>query len=127
MRHIMMRFAHGRRSRHHATASNLAVWACLLALLAAGLVAVGPSAASAAQAPVSGVAASSLPFAIADFDGDLRPDIASIQSVQSGQSDPANDSSYWIQLQLSSSGRRLIRLDAPAGGLVGEGRGAKRE
>jgi hypothetical protein len=57
-------------------------------------------------------------FAIADFDGDVRPDLASIQA------DP-NDSgntNYCIQFELSSVGRRSISLVAPAGGLSIEAR-----
>jgi hypothetical protein len=57
-------------------------------------------------------------FAIADFDGDLRPDLASIQagSNRFGATD------YWIQLQLSAAGRQSIRVVAPAGGLWIEAR-----
>jgi hypothetical protein len=126
MRHIMMGLAHIRRTSHCATAHALALWPCWVALLTIGLVAVSPSIARAAQAPISGAASGSaapaLPFAIADFDGDRRPDLASIQTGESTQSDAASDCSYWIQLRLSSSGRRLIRLVAPAGGLLIEAR-----
>jgi hypothetical protein len=61
-----------------------------------------------------------LPFAIADLDGDLRPDYASIQtgSNNSGGTD------YWLQLHLAA-GRQSIRLVAPAGGLVIEARTAR--
>src|SRR5271168_4044677 len=54
-----------------------------------------------------------LPFAIADFDGDLRPDLASIESAPSN----SGNASYSIQLQLTSAGRQFIQLVAPAGGL----------
>jgi len=54
-----------------------------------------------------------LAFAVADFDGDSRPDFA---NVQVGQSDLAN-TEYWIQFQLSSAGHQSIRVLAPAGGL----------
>jgi hypothetical protein len=125
----MTRFAHNRRTCRPATARNLALWAGLVALLMIGLLAASPSRVRAAQAPGSDAAAPGVPFAIADFDGDRRPDFASIQLGQSGQSsesgrsDPAGDeSSYWVQLRLSSSGRRLIRLIAPAGGLLIEAR-----
>jgi hypothetical protein len=57
-------------------------------------------------------------FAIDDFDGDLHPDIASIQS---GRSDSSR-TNYWIQLQLSEAGRQSIQLVAPAGGLIIEAR-----
>lgn len=52
-------------------------------------------------------------FAIADFDGDLRPDLASIQA----EPNSSGTTDYWIQLQLSSVGRQLIRIVAPSGGL----------
>jgi hypothetical protein len=54
-----------------------------------------------------------LSFAIADFDGDSRPDLA---RVDAGASDSAN-TEYWIQLRLSAARWESIRLVAPAGGL----------
>jgi hypothetical protein len=59
-----------------------------------------------------------LTFAIADFDGDRRPDLASIQAGQnrSGSSD------YSIQIYLSQIGRQSIDLVAPVGGLLIEAR-----
>jgi hypothetical protein len=54
-----------------------------------------------------------LPFAIADFDGDSRPDVA---RVESGRSDFTN-TEYWIELRLSAANWESIRLVAPAGGL----------
>jgi len=59
-----------------------------------------------------------LPFAIADFDGDLRPDLASIQVG----SNSSGSTEYWIQLQLSAAGRQSIRLVGPPGGLLVEAR-----
>jgi hypothetical protein len=57
-------------------------------------------------------------FAIADFDGDLRPDLASIQAG----SNSFGTTDYWIQLQLSAAGRQSIQVVAPAGGLWIEAR-----
>jgi hypothetical protein len=57
-------------------------------------------------------------FAIADLDGDVRPDLASIQSGVNS----VGDTNYWIQLQLSATGPQSIRLVAPAGGLLIEAR-----
>jgi len=57
-------------------------------------------------------------FAIADFDGDLHADMASIQAG----SNRSGDTDYWIQLQLSAGGRQSIRVIAPAGGLLIEAR-----
>jgi hypothetical protein len=61
-----------------------------------------------------------LPFAIADLDGDLRPDFASIQTG----SNNSDGTDYWLQLHLAA-GRQSIRLVAPAGGLVIEARTLK--
>jgi hypothetical protein len=52
-------------------------------------------------------------FAIEDFDGDSRPDIATVQEGRNG----AVDNHYWISFQLSSGGTQSIDLAAPAGGL----------
>jgi hypothetical protein len=54
-----------------------------------------------------------LPYAVADFDGDLRPDLA---DVQIGRSD-VSLTDYWIRLQLSAAGRQSILVVAPSGGL----------
>jgi hypothetical protein len=53
------------------------------------------------------------PFAIADFDGDQRLDIATVQVGRIG----ASDTQYWIHFRLSSGVRQLIPLTAPLGGL----------
>ncbi|HTZ75564.1 MAG TPA: VCBS repeat-containing protein [Candidatus Aquilonibacter sp.] len=57
-----------------------------------------------------------LPFAVADFDGDHQPDVASVQAA------PGTSSSgdYWVRLRLSESGKRYIQLSAPRGGLLVE-------
>jgi hypothetical protein len=57
-------------------------------------------------------------FAIADFDGDVRPDSASIQAGPNS----SGTANYWIQLQLSVRGQQSIQLVAPAGGLRMEAR-----
>jgi hypothetical protein len=69
------------------------------------------------NAPVTSVGLTSQ-FAIADFDGDLRPDFASVQAEPSG----SGGTTYWIQLQLSTFGRQSIRVVAPTGGLTIEAR-----
>jgi hypothetical protein len=60
-----------------------------------------------------------LPFAIADFNGDSRPDIA---SVEAGNKDSASTSDYWVDVRLSGSRSRLFRLVGPSGGLHVEAR-----
>jgi hypothetical protein len=59
-----------------------------------------------------------LTVAIADFDGDHRLDLASIQTG----CDSCGGSAYWIQFQLSTTGRQSIQLVAPPGGLRIEAR-----
>jgi hypothetical protein len=51
-------------------------------------------------------------FAIEDFDGDSRPDIATVLECRSGA-----DNHYRIRFQLSSGGSQSIDLTAPVGGL----------
>lgn len=95
---------------------SLILWALLLFLY--GL--AGSSTASAAEIQ-NGASASpgpGLPFAIADFDGDRRPDVANVQAGDNA----SGASTYWIQLQLSAAGRQSIQLDAPRGGLLIEAR-----
>jgi hypothetical protein len=64
-----------------------------------------------------------LPFAIADFDGDFRFDLASIEAWpnNSGTTD------YWIQLQLSAVGRQSIRFVGAPGGLRLEARDVNKD
>ena len=56
-------------------------------------------------------------FAIADFDGDRRPDFAIVQDGTGGAFPD-----YWIRLELSASAQQSFRFDAPAGGLRIEAR-----
>ena len=52
-------------------------------------------------------------FAIADFDGDTRPDLATVQAgVNSSW-----DTHYWIAFQLSSGPRQTLSITVPTGGL----------
>jgi hypothetical protein len=52
-------------------------------------------------------------FAIADFDGDNRPDIA---SVHAGQDNPRS-TRYWIAFHLSAGSGQTVSITAPIGGL----------
>ena len=56
---------------------------------------------------------SNLSFSVADFDGDAKPDLASVQTGKSGSA----HTDYWIQLQLSAVGRQTFEIFAPVGGL----------
>jgi hypothetical protein len=98
-----------------ATRRNL-LFRSLILLLFVGFVGGSAPASADVQNPPVTSPGPGLPFAIADFDGDLRPDLARIQTG------PTNlgRTEYWIQFQLSSAGRQSIRLVAPAGGLMVE-------
>jgi hypothetical protein len=52
-------------------------------------------------------------FAIADFDGDSYPDLATVEMGQIGPS----RARYWIGFQLSTGAQQPIGVDAPVGGL----------
>src|ERR1700692_462511 len=52
-------------------------------------------------------------FAIADFDGDLQPDMASIRATRAGTS----TTEYSVDLKFSSGPRPAIGIRGPAGGL----------
>jgi len=66
-----------------------------------------------------GAAASALPaqapthFAIADFDGDSRPDLASVHVGQSS----SRSTRYWIAFHLSGGTGQTVDITAPTGGL----------
>lgn len=87
-----------------------ALLACALALLAVfGQAACAATATGSPAAFPTAIA----PFAIADFDGDNQPDLA---TVQAGQISPSR-TRYWIRFQLSTGARQDINVTAPAGGL----------
>jgi hypothetical protein len=81
---------------------------CLLACLASRAEADTPS-----QLTRVFSQGTNLHFAIADFDGDNRPDFA---TVQPGPSSSLN-MRYWIGVQLSGGSRQTVGITAPAGGL----------
>ena len=52
-------------------------------------------------------------FAIADFDGDSRPDLATVDVGQSS----ARNTRYWIAFHLSGRSSQTVDITAPSGGL----------
>jgi hypothetical protein len=52
-------------------------------------------------------------FAIADFDGDSQPDLATVQLGQV----TASHARYWIRFEMSAGARQFIGVTAPVGGL----------
>ena len=95
---------------------SLCPWICLLLLF--GVSCVGRANATDLQnGPVAAVGPGSQ-YTIADFDGDLRPDSASIESATNS----LGRTSYRIELRLSEVGRQSIQVVAPTGGLQIEAR-----
>jgi hypothetical protein len=78
-----------------------AAFSCLLAVVARG------AAASALPAQVA------TRFAIADFDGDSRPDLASVHVGQIS----SRSTHYWIAFHLSGGPGQTVGITAPTGGL----------
>jgi hypothetical protein len=74
---------------------------------------LGGPAAEAAQGTSGGASGFSPRFAIADFDGDHKPDLATVQVVR----EAALDSFYSIRLQLSAGEESAIGIAGPQGGL----------
>jgi hypothetical protein len=96
----------------HRFATVQSIYRFLFLLFFVGLLAGGATAADVPSANAASLEANQS-FSIADFDGDAKPDLA---SVQTGKSDLAH-TDYWIQLQLSVAGRQTFQIVAPMGGL----------
>lgn len=92
------------------------LWVSLLVLFvsAGNSIAKGGAIQNGAPAPTG----PGLTVAIGDFDGDHRPDLASIQ----GGHEASGANTYWIQFQFSGAGRQSMQLVAPPGGLRIEAR-----
>jgi hypothetical protein len=84
----------------------------LCVLFFIGLVGCAAAGADVPSAPATSFRPS-LSFSVADFDGDLKPDLV---NVQAGKSD-VSSTDYRIQLQLSAAGRQTFHIVGPIGGL----------
>jgi hypothetical protein len=94
--------------------SNLVHWKMILPAFLFSSLAIGLShrgEAATRPALASRVAAR---FAIADFDGDHRPDLVVVQPDQIG----ASRTFYWIRFEMSAGLRQYIGVKAPVGGLA---------
>ena len=101
---------------NHRALRNLFLWISLLMLF--GFAGRGTAEAADIQSGPFTSIGPGPQFAIADFDGDRRPDLASIQA----RPNTSGTTNYWIQLQLSAAGRQSIRIVGPVGGLLIEAR-----
>jgi hypothetical protein len=90
----------------------------IISLLFFGLVFGATAARASAEDTPATSLGPGLTFAVADFDGDRRPDLASIE----GRQNECGSSDYSIQIYLSEVGRQSLHLLAPVGGLAIEAR-----
>jgi hypothetical protein len=99
------------RQRGPASSTAFCVAFLLLRLLIGfapfGKAAAPPESSSGSSGPVASQ------FAITDFDGDSRPDLASVQTGQSG----FGNTRYFVDFRLTTGSRQTIGVTAPAGGI----------
>src|SRR5580704_7092906 len=95
-----------------ARAASPAKWIVLLLLCAVFCFATRGTGLG-AQRTVFAHGATAAHFAIADFDGDSRPDLATVETGLVGTS----HAHYWIGFRMSAGARQLIGVNGPVGGL----------
>ncbi len=88
------------------------LWITLL--IAVGLAGTSTSQAAAVPSLQTTSVGSGSQFAIADLDGDLRPDLASVRSGLNA----FGSANYWIDVQFSAATRQSIQVVGPFGGLL---------
>jgi len=89
-------------------------WSFLLLGLLLGLVSSLPAAASTpAQIDPAPALASTSSFTLADFDGDRKPDLASVEFNRFDSSSVR----YWITFRLTTGGGQTVEVIGPLGGL----------
>src|SRR5579864_8592984 len=74
---------------------------------------LGLAAAAQVKSPAEALSHSGPGFAIADFDGDLRPDLATVEAGRTS----ASESRYWIHFELSTGAKQAVAVRAPVGGI----------
>src|SRR5580704_10361850 len=95
-----------------ARAASPAKWIVLLLLCAVFCFATRGTGLG-AQRTVFAHGATAAHFAIADFDGDSRPDLATVETGLIGTS----HAHYWIGFRMSAGARQVIGVNGPVGGL----------
>jgi hypothetical protein len=106
-------FMVGCRGRRFAGLASVELMKGFLRFLFLACLVVGGIASTDAQTSPVTSAGSRLTFAVADFDGDLRPDLADV-GVGRGS---VSLTDYWIRFRLSAAERQTILVVAPSGGL----------
>jgi hypothetical protein len=103
----------GRARRQGRAVVCVATILCLAALLCGSAEAVARRDASGGAALPAAKAAATTDFAIADFDGDALPDVATVQAGLV----VASQTNYWIHFAFSAGNERSVSVFAPTGGL----------
>lgn len=98
--------------------AGVAKWSLGLLCLFACEPLLGHFTAAAAQGTSAGASGFSPRFAIADFDGDLKPDLATIEVER----EAVQETRYSIRLRLSAGEQTAIGITGPRGGLLLEPR-----
>jgi hypothetical protein len=88
-------------------------WAVLLVLCAVFCFATRGTGLTTQKSAVFAHGATAAHFAIADFDGDSRPDLATVETGLIG----ASRAHYWIGFRMSAGARQVIGVNGPVGGL----------
>jgi hypothetical protein len=96
-----------------ARAARPGKWIVLLLLCAVFCFATRGTGLSTQKTSVFAHGATATHFAIADFDGDSRPDLATVETGLIG----ASHARYWIGFRMSAGARQIIGVNGPVGGL----------
>jgi hypothetical protein len=88
-------------------------WVVLLLVCAVFCFATRGTGLSTQKTAVFAHGATAAHFAIADFDGDSRPDLATVETGLIG----ASHAHYWIGFRMSAGARQVIGVNGPVGGL----------
>ena len=88
-------------------------WVVLFLLCAVFCFATRGTGLSSQRTAVFAHGATAAHFAIADFDGDSRPDLATVETGLIG----ASHARYWIGFRMSAGARQVIGVNGPVGGL----------
>jgi len=96
-----------------ACAARPGKWVVLLLLCAMFCFATRGTGLSTQRTAVFAHGATASHFTIADFDGDSRPDLATVETGLIG----ASHARYWIGFRMSAGARQMIGVNGPVGGL----------
>jgi hypothetical protein len=89
------------------------VWTTVVTMFAFSCLVIGVAGLGNAASPPANASGVSPRFAIADFDGDSQPDLATVELGQVS----ASRAKYWILFKMSAGAQQFIGITAPVGGI----------